>query len=48
VWLLQRRTDSHTGAVTVADRIRIHVRRQPRWPAIGWTPLVLRNAQKRS
>jgi hypothetical protein len=34
--------------VTVADRINIHGRRQPRWPAIGWTPLVLRDAQKRS
>ena len=39
------------GAVTgVGDRINTHVpssRRQPRWPAIGWTPLVLWNTQKR-
>ena len=40
-----------SGAVTgVGDRINTHVpssRRQPRWPAIGWTPLVLWNTQKR-
>ena len=40
-----------SGAVTgVGDRIDTHVpssRRQPRWPAIGWTPLVLWNTQKR-
>jgi len=26
----------------------VEVGGKPRWPAIGWTPLVLRNAQKRS
>jgi hypothetical protein len=40
------------GAVTgVDDRINTHFpasRRQPRRPAIGWTPLVLWIAQKRS
>ena len=40
-----------SGAVTgVGDRINTHApssRRQPRWPAIGWTPLVLWNTQKR-
>jgi hypothetical protein len=33
-----------------ADRIKAHdrrSRRQPRWPAIGWTSLVLWNAQNR-
>ena len=49
-WLLHRRTDSHIGGTGVGDRINTHVpssRRQPRWPAIGWTPLVLWNTQKR-
>jgi len=52
-WLLQRRTDSHTwraewtGGPSADQRSGPSSRRQPR-PAIGWTPLVVWIAKKRS